>query len=138
MIHLDTHVAAWLYAGARDQFPTAVVDLIEREDLVISPMVELELQYLHEIGRLTVTGRSVVADLETRIGLRRSPAPFPMIVDRAATVAWTRDPFDRLIVANAHVDGARLLTRDEAIRAHESIAVWDGATTRRGRRKKPR
>jgi PIN domain nuclease of toxin-antitoxin system len=43
-------------------------------------------------------------------------------------VAWlfmgTRDPFDRLIVANALVENLPLLTFDENIRAHCSLAFW--------------
>jgi len=37
---------------------------------------------------------------------------------------WTRDPFDRLIVAHAAANDARLLTKDEKIRRHYKRAVW--------------
>ena len=39
------------------------------------------------------------------------------MVEAARTFAWTRDPFDRLIVANAIADGVKLLTADEIILA---------------------
>lgn len=38
--------------------------------------------------------------------------------------SWTRDPFDRIITAQAAVSGAVLLTRDERIRANYRQAVW--------------
>jgi PIN domain nuclease of toxin-antitoxin system len=41
-----------------------------------------------------------------------------------STFAWTRDPFDRLIVANAMADGAPLITADETILANFRDAVW--------------
>jgi PIN domain nuclease of toxin-antitoxin system len=50
--------------------------------------------------------------------------PFRTIVDQAIAEDWTRDPFDRLIVANAKAAGAVLVTRDERIRGHYSRALW--------------
>lgn len=38
--------------------------------------------------------------------------------------SWTRDPFDRIITAQAAVCGAVLLTRDERIRANYRQALW--------------
>ena len=42
----------------------------------------------------------------------------------AMELSWTRDPFDRLIVANAITDGVRLLTVDENIQKHFQNAFW--------------
>jgi PIN domain nuclease of toxin-antitoxin system len=44
VIYLDTHVVVWLYAGDLELLPQEVRELLEGEELVISPMVELELQ----------------------------------------------------------------------------------------------
>ena len=125
LIHLDTHVIVWLFAGDLDRLSDAARQWIERASLVISPMVELELQYLHEIGRTSRPGREVVADLATRLGLTRSTASFADIAERAASLAWTRDPFDRIIVASALADGCPLLTKDDNIRQHFTAAVWE-------------
>ena len=46
------------------------------------------------------------------------------MVETARSFAWTREPFDRLIVANAMADGVRLLTADEMILRHFKDAVW--------------
>ncbi len=46
------------------------------------------------------------------------------VVERAMTLSWTRDPFDRVIVATADLHGAPLLTRDERIRENYPAAVW--------------
>ena len=40
--------------------------------MVISWMVELELQFLHEIGRLRVKPAEIIRHLSTQIGLRLS------------------------------------------------------------------
>ena len=65
-----------------------------------------------------------VSDLTERLDVGLSAASFQSIVSRGRTFAWTRDPFDRLIVANAMADCARLLTADGAILENFAEAVW--------------
>lgn len=126
MIYLDTHVAAWLYAGRRELFPAAAQQLLEEEDLLISPMVGLELQYLYEIQRVTVPAARVLEALQTELGLTVCDLPFPRVAAVAWDEGWTRDPFDRLIVSQAKVRGAPLLTKDGTIHSHYALAVWRG------------
>jgi PIN domain nuclease of toxin-antitoxin system len=134
LIHLDTHVLVWLYGGDVEELSDAARALVETEDLFASPMAVLELDFLHEIRRTTVTGRTVVDDLGPRIGLRVATTPFAVIIERAAGLLWTRDPFDRVIVANALADGARLLTRDRTILKHVDSALWDREKPKRRKR----
>ena len=62
-MHLDTHVVVWLFAGSVDVFPPTVQALLDSEPLSVSPMVSLELDLLHEIGR---TGRPAITVLAER------------------------------------------------------------------------
>lgn len=124
MIHLDTHVAAWLYAGSTDLFPKEVRALLDSEELVVSPMVPLELQYLYEIGKTTEPGETVMAALAQGLLLRISDLPFDAVVARAMGATWTRDPFDRIISSQAELAGVRLVTKDRRIRRHSPSAYW--------------
>jgi len=124
VIYLDAHVAAWLYAGELDLFPSPVASILEVEDLVISPIVELELQYLHEVGRTSVPGVDVVAALEEELGLRRCSLRFDQAVTSALRLTWAHDPFDRLIVAAATVRRTQLITKDRVILEHYDQALW--------------
>ncbi len=83
-----------------------------------------ELEILFELGRVRDDSATVISSLNREIGLVVCDTPFIDVLDRARTFAWTRDPFDRLIVANAMADGARLLTADETILANFKDAVW--------------
>ena len=125
MIYLDTHVVAWLYAGELDRLSPFASERIEAEDVVISPMVVLELTYLHEIERLLVDAPVIIESLEAAIGLRVCTLPFHRLVMEAASQKWTRDPFDRIIVANAVCAQSPLLTKDRQILQHCQSAVWD-------------
>jgi PIN domain nuclease of toxin-antitoxin system len=125
VVHLDTHVLVWLYAGEVDRFPKESRERIERATLAISPAAILELEYLFEIRRITERADVVVRDLSGRIGVRVDDAPFAAVVAAATTFSWTRDPFDRLIVAHAKTRDVALITADKTIRKHFSSAVWD-------------
>lgn len=124
-MHLDTHAVLWLYESGAQRFPQAARDRLEAEELTVSAMVALELAFLHEIGRLGPVPQAVLGELERTIGLRGSTAGFGEVVAAAQPLTWTRDPFDRLICADAHVCAATLLTKDRTIRAHVAWAHWD-------------
>jgi len=123
LIHLDTHVVAWLWAKDERKL-RRIRRVLERNELSVSPMVQLELQALFEIGRTRESGAVVLSGLAERIGLRVSEEPFVNIVQHAANLSWTRDPFDRVIVGNAIAEGVRLLTVDENIQRHLPTAFW--------------
>jgi PIN domain nuclease of toxin-antitoxin system len=121
--YLDTHAVVWLYEGA-SKLSKAALDRIQSDTLFISPAVILELQFLHEIGRLTLTGPRLVAALADDIGLEVCPLKFQSVVESALDQSWIRDPFDRLIVAHAAANDAALITKDEKIRRHYKRAIW--------------
>lgn len=125
MIYLDTHVVVWLYAGDTSRFPDRTHELIEQDDVLISPIVLLELCYLRGIDRITVEPALMVENLSAAIGLRYCDKPFLQVVTEAMTVEWTRDPFDRLIVATAGIGGNPLLSKDRNVLRHYPQAAWD-------------
>jgi PIN domain nuclease of toxin-antitoxin system len=123
VIHLDSHVAVWIDAG-RSRLSSTARRLIASGPCYISPMAVMEIEILFEIGRLAQAADEVVAGVRRQIDLTVSDVPFARVVETARGFAWTRDPFDRLIVANAMADGARLLTADTTILANFKDAVW--------------
>ena len=124
MIHLDTHVLVRLYLGQTGELGPSARQAIEEHAVEVSPAAILELEHLHEIGRLKPTASKVIAALEEELGLRVSGLPFQKVVEHALKENWGGDPFDRLIVANAKASGAILVTKDEKIRRNYSDAIW--------------
>jgi PIN domain nuclease of toxin-antitoxin system len=92
--------------------------------LLVSPIVELELTYLNEIGRFRSTAAKALSVLADEIGLQRSEIPLRESVREAVKQSWTRDPFDRLIVGETLAAGAFLVTRDETILENCPAAIW--------------
>jgi PIN domain nuclease of toxin-antitoxin system len=125
MIYLDTHVVVWLYSGETALFPPVASQLIEDNELFISPIVLLELQYLHEIKRIIVEPTVIFDNLMETVGLAKCRTSFGRVIAESMGLSWTRDPFDRIITATAAIHNTVLLTKDEQIRQEYSRALWD-------------
>lgn len=87
-------------------------------------MVRLEMHYLHEIGRLVPTPFTVIEGLTGPLPLSVGDPSFQQVIAAAEEERWTRDPFDRVIVAQARLAKAPLVTRDRRIHQHYEDAVW--------------
>ncbi len=123
MIYIDTHIVVWLYAGQIVKLSDRAVDLINGDEIYISAIVRLELQYLNEIQRITDGANDIVLDLSNRIGLKICDKNFNAIVNHSMDLVWTRDPFDRIIVANAALNNDALVTKDRNILDHYTKAL---------------
>jgi PIN domain nuclease of toxin-antitoxin system len=124
LIYLDTHVVVWLYAGHIENISVTAQSHINENDIYISPIVRLELQYLFEIERITQKPQTVLSDLADNIGLKICSKDFNQIITKAQSITWTRDPFDRIIVAHTALNNDILLTKDQTILTHFQQAVW--------------
>src|ERR1700722_15479818 len=116
----------WLSLGHIKKLPRRAVQAMDSSPLLISPMVLLELEYLYELNKLVKPARSVLDQLRAQIGLNLSDVPFATVASAALYEAWTRDPFDRIIVAQARSDGySPLVSADEKIKPNYSMTIWD-------------
>jgi PIN domain nuclease of toxin-antitoxin system len=125
MIYIDTHVVLWLYALKGDVLSKNACRLIEESaTILISPMVLLEMDYFYEVDRLKVESDQIYRYLKERIRLNVCTKPFIEVIQLASKQSWTRDPFDRIITAQAAIDHKTLVTKDITIRQHYSKATW--------------
>jgi PIN domain nuclease of toxin-antitoxin system len=123
--YLDTQVIIWLAEANLAKLSQRALSIIPTADLRISPMAVVELGYLYEIGRIVVTPQEILVKLSAEVGLTVCSHPFPIVAEVALGETWTRDPFDRIIVAHAKANGVSpLLTKDELIRANYPNARW--------------
>ena len=111
VILLDTNALLWLHQGhARSRrLRTAY------QRLYVSPASILELQFLVEAGRLRLCGQATVNDLVDDDRWMIDDPPSDRWFATAVKVGWSRDPFDRLIVAHAGLRNWRLATGDDAL-----------------------
>ena len=85
-------------------------------------MVVWEVAIKRSLGKLEAP-----ADFAPTL-LSAGALPLPITLEHAAAVEelpWHhRDPFDRLIVAQSSIEGATLLSHDEALRPYGVPLVW--------------
>jgi PIN domain nuclease of toxin-antitoxin system len=123
VIHLDTNVVVFLFRGEISQLSSTAKAVVNSDQLVISPLVLLELQLIgHRWG--SPAPDEVLRFLRRDFAIDVSRTPLLAIVEKSLPLTWTREPMDRLIVGNALADEAKLLTKDRNIRAHFPGAVW--------------
>ncbi|WP_183092683.1 type II toxin-antitoxin system VapC family toxin [Nocardioides stalactiti] len=124
---LDTHVLLWWAAddprlGARQR--SAIADA-ERRYVGAASAYEIALKV--RLGRLP-GGRGVLDGWPRLMrGLRATELSLSVAhMARAGGLDWEhRDPFDRMLVAQAQLEGAVLLTDDARIRHFEDVrSTW--------------
>ncbi|MFN2445699.1 MAG: PIN domain-containing protein [Vicinamibacterales bacterium] len=122
MILLDTNAVIWLLQRHR-----RAARLQDRARLQMSPATLLELQLLLEAGKLRLHGERTTASIATDPRCVLDEPPAGPWFEQATEVSWTRDPFDRLLVAHARVRGWKLATGDsmllERLRPSECLAL---------------
>jgi PIN domain nuclease of toxin-antitoxin system len=82
------------------------------------------MQYLHELGRVSTPALDALRSLQRMLAVRVASESFERIVVTALTEDWTRDPFDRLIVAHAKLLDAPLISRDRRIADAYAKTRW--------------
>ena len=114
---LDTHVLLWWLAND-PSLSTATADLIRDPGnmVFVSAVTHWEIWLKQSIGKLRLPD-----SFEERLA-GESFESIPLTATQAREVArlpWHhRDPFDRMLVAQAKVEGLVLLTADSAVAAY--------------------
>jgi len=109
VILLDTNAIIWLQIGHPRTRQLARLS----QPLNVSPASMLELQFLVEAGRLQLDAD--LAPIAAAMGWLVDDPPAAAWFEAATDFGWTRDPFDRLLVAQAKIEGLTLVTSDAEI-----------------------
>jgi PIN domain nuclease of toxin-antitoxin system len=120
---LDTHAVLWFLSGDDRLDENAARHITDEANRVIlSAAVVWEIAIKRSLEKLVVPReyRSLLLD--------GGAQPLAVTVYHAAEVKrlpWHhRDPFDRILVAQATVEGAAIVSRDERLRPYGIPLVW--------------
>jgi len=123
--YLDTNIVIFLHAGNVTRLTHRAKEQIESADLLVSAMVLLELEMLYEKGTINYPAAQILSDLNQQMGLSVCQFPMAVVMSSALRLKWTREPGDRIIVANAIANNeAPLVTSDRRINEQYPNAVW--------------
>jgi len=119
---LDTHVVLWQLSGARSLGAQARELIGAATELAFSVVSFAEIGVKAAVGKLEVPGDLHGRVLETGVRVLGLSADHGLAV--VTLPLHHRDPFDRLLIAQARQDGLTLVTADTRIHAYD-VAVLD-------------
>ena len=106
---LDTHVLIWWDEGRRLPAQTRKA-IRDAPEVFISAVSAWEMAIKTGLGRLRPT--RTVEDATRESGFLELPITFRHAARVATLARHHRDPFDRLLIAQADIEGLTLVTRD--------------------------
>ncbi len=120
---LDTHTALWWLADDERLTDTVARQITDAANQVLlSAVVAWEVSIKRSLGKLAAPADYL------RLLLGAGAQPLPVSLEHAAAVErlpWHhRDPFDRLLIAQAMLEGAAIASRDERLRPYGVELVW--------------
>ncbi len=124
---LDTHVLIWFIEDERRLITSVYDQIVDPEvDVLVSIASLWEIAIKTSIGKLTLR-----EPFETLIPRQLAaeqidvlPISMPHLAALRTLPHHHRDPFDRLIIAQAMAEGVAVVTADHAFAAYDVAVVW--------------
>lgn len=124
---LDTHALLWAWTAPEllsDQARTVIES--PANTLLVSSASAWEIATKHRLGRLPEAEsalRGYARHLAT-LGATELPITSAHAILAGTLASPHRDPFDRMVAAQALVEGIPIVSRDEALRAFGVTLIW--------------
>jgi PIN domain nuclease of toxin-antitoxin system len=114
---LDTHIVLWAIAGDAALGEDFLDRLRHDPDICLSPVSLWEIAIKQSTGKLA--GPPDLAERVRDMGFRELPVTHVHAIAAGRLPLHHRDPFDRMLVAQAVTEGLTLVSRDA------SVALYD-------------
>ena len=124
---LDTHALLWWLLDSPDLSATARAAIAApSQRVLVSAASAWELGTKYRIGKLP-EAQDIVVNFTQYLRKQRFEA-LPISAEHALAAGQLpgphRDPFDRLLMAQAQIEGARLVTLDPVFRSYGLAVLW--------------
>lgn len=122
---LDTHIVLGLLNEQIADYPAAIQELLADADseyhVSVASLWEIAIKW--RLGKLELTsGLGMLPDILRSGGLELLPINEHHVLLAVSPEPLTRDPFDRLLLAQCQVEDLRLVTIDRALASHALAA----------------
>ena len=126
---LDTHTLAWAVGDASLLGETAALLLSDTKNtLLVSPASIWEMSIKHYLGRwpevTPFLDEPLYAGFAQRLGLQELPVRIPHTRLAGQFRLEHKDPLDRLLAAQALLEGVALVSKDAAFDAFPVQRLW--------------
>ncbi len=126
-ILLDTQALLWS-ATSRRRFGPTVLSVLEdtANDLVVSAATAWEIAIKYAIGKLSLPSPpdEYIPDRMRMGGLDGLPVEHAHALRVAQLPLHHRDPFDRLLIAQAQIEGLTILSSDRRFSLYDVEVMW--------------
>ncbi|HEX2687377.1 MAG TPA: type II toxin-antitoxin system VapC family toxin [Kofleriaceae bacterium] len=124
---MDTHVWLWMLAAPgrlNDSARAAIAN--PKNEALLSVASAWEAAIKHTLGKLPLNSPpSRLVDVSIQeFGMLVLPIALDHVLVAANLPQHHKDPFDRILVAQAQVDGSTLATADPALRQYGGALMW--------------
>jgi len=118
---LDTHALLWALLAPRRLSPTAA-DAIEdgANEVFVSVVSAWEIEIKRAKGKLPI--QVPLSDALSEQRFKTLPVTLPYVLAVESLPRRHRDPFDRMLIAQAQLEGMTLVTSDREVR-HYPVAT---------------
>lgn len=124
---LDTHTFIW-WSGEPDKLsPEALARCQDASNRVLLSVTSVwEMQIKHQLGklRLTLPLGDLISEQRKINHIEVLPITLPHVLALESLPFHHKDPFDRLLVAQANIESAVLVTKDPAFEEYPVKLIW--------------
>jgi PIN domain nuclease of toxin-antitoxin system len=124
---LDTHVFLW-WATEPSKLSAAALTFLQNpaNPLLLSVASVWEAQIKHQLGKLKLQSplATLVAQQQQTNGIALLPIDLDHVFALSSLPKLHKDPFDRILIAQANTEGATLLSADPIIAQYPVQALW--------------
>ena len=117
---LDTHTLIWWDAGALPAKTARVIR--DADEVFVSAASAWEVTIKASLGKLKAA--APISAVARGYGFQELPISFAHAERVAALPMLHRDPFDRMLIAQAFVEGLTIITRDPAFAPYGVAVGW--------------
>lgn len=123
---LDTHTLIWWVSDPSRLSPAALAFIQDPASIVLLSVVSAwEILIKLPLGKLTLKAplRIVLAQQQAN-GIQMLPVTLDHVLDVEGLPPVHKDPFDRLLIAQANVEGAELVSADAIFAQYPVKVLW--------------
>jgi PIN domain nuclease of toxin-antitoxin system len=122
---LDTHALVWFLMGSSRLSGAARAAIEDPENAVMaSPVSGYEVAYKHRQGRLDFNVLDELPQMLRKAGIPTHPITLDAAIEAGMLPGPHRDPWDRLLMAQARLGGFAVVTIDATFREYGLPVVW--------------
>jgi PIN domain nuclease of toxin-antitoxin system len=124
---LDTHAFMWWHSEP-ERIPKDTLILLQNPNhqLFISLVSLWEMQIKIQLGKLTLKDdlETMIINEQQRNNINLISITFAHILKLKELPSYHKDPFDRLLIAQAQIEDAILISRDSIFQNYDCSVIW--------------